>query len=505
VLVAPRAEPSPALGDAQALALTEELGAQLGRMKGAGAKIVQFLSMVAFERERSGTALGTLRVGRRPVPFARLRRVLERELDARVRDLFADVEEEPFAMASLGQVHRARTRDGDEVAVKMQHPDVAEAIEADLRHIGLVGPILGRLAPGVDARPLLAEVRERISDELDYELEAQHQRRLERRFRGHPHVRVARVHTDLSTRRVLVTEYVEGLGPDEIRELAEAERDRVGEIVFRFFFGLAWREGVVAGDPHPDNCLLGADGRLCLLDFGLLRDLELDYLEGERGIMRAIAARDAQGVHDGLAKLGYLPEPREFDPEALLEHGDRRRVAARARRAPPGPRRRRTHRGDGLSAALAVVRADAPRADRAGDAAAAAHGGPGPLRARGAARGGRLGRDRCRALRRRARLHRPRARGPRLLRSPIAAAAVRLHVSTDSIAWSARLATLSGAPRLVDVPTREEATMLTTTAQREPKDRTMNRLADLAEDAAFLVVLFSGVVMVAALIAAFVV
>lgn len=318
--MAPRAEPSPARGDVQALALTEELGAQLGRMKGAGAKVVQFLSMVAFERERSDTALGTLRVGRRPVPFARLRRVLERELGAPVRELFADFEEDPFAVASLGQVHRARTRVGDDVAVKVQHPDVAEAVEADLRNIGLVSPILGRLAPGADARALLSEVRERISDELDYELEAQHQRRLERRFRGHPHVRVARVHTELSTRRVLVTEYVDGLGPEAIKGLAEAERDRVGEIVFRFFFGLAWREGVVAGDPHPENCLLCADGRLCLLDFGLLRDIEPDYMEGERGIMRAIAERDPQGVHDGLATLGYLAEPREFDPEALLEH-----------------------------------------------------------------------------------------------------------------------------------------------------------------------------------------
>jgi predicted unusual protein kinase regulating ubiquinone biosynthesis (AarF/ABC1/UbiB family) len=319
-VVAPRADPSQARGDAQALALIEELGGHLGRMKGAGAKVVQFLSMVAFERERSDTALGTLPVGRRPLPFARLRRVLERELDAPVRELFASFEENPFAMASLGQVHRARTHSGDDVAVKVQYPDVADAIEADLRNIGLVSPILGRLAPGADARALVAEVRERISDELDYELEAQHQRRLERRFRGHPHVRVARVHTDISTRRVLVTEYVEGLGPGEIKCLAEAERDRVGEIIFRFYFGLAWRDGVVAGDPHPDNCLLCADGRLCLLDFGLVRDLEPDYLEGERDIMRAIAARNPQGVHDGLATLGYLPEPREFEPEALLEH-----------------------------------------------------------------------------------------------------------------------------------------------------------------------------------------
>ena len=174
------------------------------------------------------------------------------------------------------------------VAVKVQHPGVAEAVEADLRNLALVGPILKRLAPGVDAGALLAEIRERISDELDYEIEVQHQRRLERRFRGHPHVRLPRAHTELSGRRVLVTEYVDGLRADEIRHLSEAERDRIGEIAFRFFFGLVWRDGVVAGDPHLDNCIVCRDGRLCLLDFGLLRDLEADYLRGERDVMRAL-------------------------------------------------------------------------------------------------------------------------------------------------------------------------------------------------------------------------
>ena len=316
----PAGERATSRGDAQALALTEELGAQLRRMKGGGAKIAQFLSMLAPERDRSPGALGTLSQRVQAVPFGRVRKVLESELDAPVRELFAAFDEDPFAMASLGQVHRARTQDGADVAVKVQHPDVADAIEADLRNLGLVGPILKRLAPGVDAGALLAEVRERISDELDYEIEAQHQRRLERRFRGHPHMRVARVHTDLCTRRVLVTEYVDALGPQEIQGLPEAERDRVGELVYRFYFGLAWRDGVVAGDPHPDNCLLCADGRLCIVDFGLLRELEPAYVEGERAVMRAIAEGDAQGVHAGLSALGYLPEPDAFDPAALLEH-----------------------------------------------------------------------------------------------------------------------------------------------------------------------------------------
>jgi len=308
-------------GDARALSLAEELGGQLGRLKGAGPKLRQFLSMVQLDRpgEESLPALGALPDGASAVPFGRVRRVVEQDLGARVSELFAEVDEEPFAVASLGQVHRARTSDGDHVAVKVQQPGVAEAVAADLRNVGLVGPIIKRLAPGLDAGAMLAEVRERVSDELDYELEAQNQRRLERRFRGHPHVRLPRVYTELSTRRVLVTEYVEGQRADEIKSLGDAERDRIGEIAFRFYFGLVSRDGVVAGDPHLDNCIVCPDGRLCLLDFGLLRDLEADYLKGERDITRAVADHDPQRVHDGLSSLGYLPEPASFDPEALLE------------------------------------------------------------------------------------------------------------------------------------------------------------------------------------------
>ena len=317
-------ERSTAREEARAVALAEELGAQLGRLKGAAPKIRQFLSMIqldrAIERERAPAALGALPDGAQAVSFGRVRRVIEHDLDARVRELFADFEEEPVAVASVGQVHRARTHNGEDVAVKVQHPGAAEAVEADLRNLGLVGPIIKRVAPGIDVGALLAEIRERISDELDYEVEAQHQRRLERRFRGHPHVRLPRVHTDLSARRVLVTEYVNGLRADEIKRLDDPERDRIGEIGFRFFFGLVWRDGVVAGDPHLDNCVLCPDGRLCLLDFGLVRDLDADYLQGEGDIMRAIRAGDSKRVHDALGRLGYLPDPGSFDPPALLEY-----------------------------------------------------------------------------------------------------------------------------------------------------------------------------------------
>ena len=311
--------PGAAREEARALALVEQLGAQLGRLDGAGPKIMQLLSLVQLDRERDGT-LGGLPGSARTEPFDRVRRVIERDLGARVRDVFAELEEEPFAVASLGQVHRARTRDGEDVAVKVQHAGVAEAVEADLRNLGLVAPILTHIAPALEAGAVLAEIRERISDELDYEVEAQHQRRLQRVFRGHPHVRVPRVLTDLSARRVLVTEYVDGMRTAEIRDLPDADRDRVGEIAFRFYLGLAWRDGAVAGDPHADNCVLGGDGRLCVLDFGLLRDVEAGYLRGERDLLRALADGDPRHVHDGLAGLGYLPESEVFDGDALLGH-----------------------------------------------------------------------------------------------------------------------------------------------------------------------------------------
>jgi hypothetical protein len=102
--------------------------------------------------------------------------------------------------------------------------------------------------------------------------------------------------------------------------LDEAQRDRIGEIVLRFFFGLVWRQQLVAGDPHPDNCLLCPDGRVCLLDFALLRDLDADYLEGERDAMRAVVNGDPHAVHDALEHLGYLAKSESYDPAGLLEH-----------------------------------------------------------------------------------------------------------------------------------------------------------------------------------------
>jgi serine/threonine protein kinase len=293
----------------RASALVEDLGAQIGHLKGAGAKVVDLLAMVQLDRSAEGAPP-------QAEPFARVRKVIEKDSGARIRDLFDDIAEEPFALTALGQVHRACTSDGDDVAVKVQRPGAAEAVEGGLRNLGLVSPIVKQLAPGLDAGAVLAEIRERIADELDYEVQAQHQRRIERRFRGHPHVHVPRVHTDISTRRMLVTEYAHGRRADA--GLPEGERDRAGEIAFRFFLGLAWRDGIVAGDPDPDNCLIGSDGRLCVLDFGLLRDRDPASVAGERDGMRALAEGDADRAMAALTELGYAPDPDAYD--VVFEH-----------------------------------------------------------------------------------------------------------------------------------------------------------------------------------------
>jgi predicted unusual protein kinase regulating ubiquinone biosynthesis (AarF/ABC1/UbiB family) len=189
-----------------------------------------------------------------------------------------------------------------------------------MRNATMLLPLVKRLAPGLDGRALAAELRDRIGGELDYELEAQNHRRIERLMRGHPFVRVPHVHTDLSTRRVLVTEYVEGERFEAVRRDDEATRDRYGEIVFRFFFGRLYRDRIALGDPHPGNYLLCPDGRVCFLDFGLLRDIDAERIDKERAIARAVRDDDAAALKEALRAGDYLPDERAdaIDPEWAL-------------------------------------------------------------------------------------------------------------------------------------------------------------------------------------------
>ena len=332
-------------------ALVKQLVEQLGQMRGAAMKVGQMLSMIEFdglpedERDELQRSLAALRDDVPPVPFADLEKLMRQEFGGPLQRVFSDFDERAFAAASIGQVHRATTVEGDDVAVKIQYPGVANAVETDLRNAMLLLPLVKQLAPGLDAKALAIEMRERIAEELDYELEAQNQRRIERLMRGHPFIRVPRIYTGLSTRRVLVSEYVEGEHFEAVRRADEAQRDRYGEIVFRFFFGLLYRDRIALGDPHPGNYLLCPDGRVCFLDFGLLRDVDAARVAGERAIVLAVRDRDATALKVALIDAGYLPGARAdaVDAEFALKvmrmaikwyaaPGDRRFSSSQARR-----------------------------------------------------------------------------------------------------------------------------------------------------------------------------
>jgi predicted unusual protein kinase regulating ubiquinone biosynthesis (AarF/ABC1/UbiB family) len=307
------------------LQTAKQIVAALGTMKGAAMKLGQVMSFLDVglvpeeHREEFQAELAKLRDAAPTVSFKQMRKVIEEDLEEPVKHVFAELDEEPIAAASIGQVYRARLKeDGREVAVKVQYPGVAAAVRADLQNLDMIMRLLKRMTPGLNVKAMTEEIQERIAEELDYELEAQNQRSLARIFRGHPFIVVPEVITGLSRERVLVSEFVSGVGFEEIKDYPQADRDRLGEIVFRFFLGCLYRHRQFSGDPHPGNFLLLADGRVAFLDFGLFKRLDAEPVELELACQRAVSEGDAATLHRLLAESGFLPEPEKVDPDHLL-------------------------------------------------------------------------------------------------------------------------------------------------------------------------------------------
>ena len=303
------------------------IASTLGEMKGAAMKLGQLASFVDTDflpdeyRELYQEQFAKLRTSAPAMPWEKVVKVLEAEYrDERIDELFSDIEPEAFAAASIGQVHRATLHDGRTVAVKVQYPGVADALEADLQNMGMIVRLGKALAPGLDPKAIAAEVRERVMEELDYEYEAQNQRSFSRAYRHHPFIYVPDVLTRLSRRRVLVTEYVEGLGFEEVKRMDKPQRDRFGEIVFRFSFGSIYHLQHFNADPHPGNYILMDDGRVAFLDFGMTKRLDPEQIELEQRAVDAAARRDPEGLRAALHDLGFVKNPSKLDAERLMEH-----------------------------------------------------------------------------------------------------------------------------------------------------------------------------------------
>jgi predicted unusual protein kinase regulating ubiquinone biosynthesis (AarF/ABC1/UbiB family) len=313
--------------EARHLETALKMASVLGEMKGAAMKMGQLASFIDTEflppeyAELYQEQLAQLRTDAPSMPWEKVRKVLDEEYRGEPLDeLFAEIEPEAFAAASIGQVHRATLCDGRAVAVKIQYPGIAEALEADLRNAGMIMRLARAFAPGLDAKAVADELRLRVMEELDYEYEAQSQRTFSRNYRDHPFIYVPDVLTRLSRRRVLVTEYVDGVGFEAVKELPQEERNRFGEIVFRFSFGSIYHLQHFNADPHPGNYLLMHDGRVAFLDYGMTKRLDREQIELEQRAIDAAARRDPEALRESLHDLGFVKRPSKLDAERLMEH-----------------------------------------------------------------------------------------------------------------------------------------------------------------------------------------
>jgi len=290
----------------------------LGNMKGALMKIGQMASYLDDGLPQPvRDALASLQQDAAPMSAELCAQVVRAELGDDPERVFATWESEPIAAASIGQVHRAVTHSGLPVAVKVQYPGVDEAIRADLVNTDLLFRVLGMMFPGLDPGPLVGELRERLTEELDYTVEAANQRFFADAFAGHPFIAVPGVVDELSTPRVLTTELAEGARFAEVEGWSQSERDLASEAIYRFVFRSIYQLHAFNGDPHPGNYLFRPGGHVTFLDFGLVKRYEpQDVALFESLIRTFVVERDIPGFRRMMETHNMLrPDPAITDDD----------------------------------------------------------------------------------------------------------------------------------------------------------------------------------------------
>ncbi len=311
--------------DAQfAIRTAEDVAKELGEMKGVLMKAGQLVSFI-FEAlpDDAQAALATLQADAAPMAPSLAAGVVESELGQSPERVFLDWSDLPVAAASIGQVHRAVTHDGRDVAVKVQYPGVHEAIESDLDAAEVMyGMFSAMMLKGLDAKGLVDELRDRMREELDYRLEARNLQEFSSLFAGHPWVRIPGLVAELSTENLLTTEWVDGLSFDEFRRTASDDtKKRAGEVIWRFAQHAVNRHGAFNGDPHPGNYKFHHDGSVTFLDFGLVKRWSPGEWELLRPSLDAIIVhRDADLLVSAMEHSGFLPIGHGLDAGLVYDY-----------------------------------------------------------------------------------------------------------------------------------------------------------------------------------------
>jgi predicted unusual protein kinase regulating ubiquinone biosynthesis (AarF/ABC1/UbiB family) len=305
----------------------EHLFSVLGQLKGGAMKFGQALSVfeAALPEELAGPyrqALTRLQEAAPPLPAATVHKVLATELGPAWRRHFREFDDKPAAAASIGQVHQAvwkKGRGGVPVAVKVQYPGAGDALLADLTQLSRLAGLFRVLQPGLDVKPLLVELRARITEELDYELEATAQRAFAEAYADDDEIYVPPVVA--AAPRVLVTAWTDG---DPLSRViasgTEAERNLAGLRLSTLHFSAPTRAGLLHADPHPGNFRMLPDGRLCVLDFGAVARLPGGHPEPIGRLTRLALAGDAGAVLDGLRDEGFVKPDVEVDADGVLRY-----------------------------------------------------------------------------------------------------------------------------------------------------------------------------------------